>query len=227
MKKTFILLTLALGLASCNFLDEQPGSFVGRDGYYKTEAQCRSAVNSCYEGLRTVYSTTLFTHLEGTTDLAIVPSISDVNAIFDINPSQCNISKTLWSSGYKSIMYANAAIAGIEASTTLDPLVQRDLLAEAKTMRAFWYYLLTSAFGDIPFYTDDVVDQSTMDRIASLGRMSAVATRSALIAELQECYSYSGDVYTGALQQIRANDADEKGRAGWAMGMMLIGKMAL
>ncbi len=227
MKKTVIFFLASLTLTACHFLDEDPSSFVGRDGYYKTEAQCRSAVNSCYEGLKSIYTTTLFTHLEGTTDLVIVPSISDVNAILDINPSQCNISKTVWSSGYKAVMYCNAAIAGVESSTSIDEDVRRDLVAEAKTMRAFWYYMLTSIFGDVPFYTDDVVDQPTMDRIAHLGRMSAVETRAALIKDLQSCYSYDGDNYTGALSQVRSFDGVEKGRAGWAKGMMLIGKMAL
>lgn len=229
MKKTLLTIaTLALSLGCTKFLEENPSSFVDRDSFYKSESQCRSAVNSCYEGLRTVYSTTLFTHLEGTTDLVIVPSFSDVNAILDINPSQCNVSRTLWSAGYKSIMYCNAAVAGIQASTSISESAQKDFVAEAKTMRAFWYYLLTSCFGDIPFYLDDVVDQATMERVAHLGRMDAVATRSTLIAELRECYSYDAEGnYTGALQQMRANDNEEKGRAGWAMGMMLIGKLAL
>lgn len=231
MKKTvflFVTILLALSLGSCSkFLQETPTSFVNRSNYYKNEAQCRTAVNSCYVGLRTVYSTTLFTHLEGTTDICYVPSTSDVNAILDINPSQCNISKTVWSTAYKAVMYCNAAIAGVENAITVDAGVRKDLLAEARTMRAFWYYLLTGLFGDVPFYTEDVVDQPTMDRIAGLGRMDAVATRAALIEELRACYSYNGDTYTGALSQIRANDVSEKGRAGWAMGMMLIGKLAL
>lgn len=229
MKKISVLFAAALCLWSCNgFLTEKASSFVDRRGYYKTEVQCISAVNSCYEGLRTVYTSTLFTHLEGTTDLVVVPSRSDVNAILDINPSQCNISKSVWSAGYRAVMYCNAAIAGIGSSTTIDASAQKDYLAEAKTMRAFWYWLLTSVFGDVPFYTEDVSDQAVMDRVARLGRMDAVATRAALIKELQECYSYDDEGnYTGALVQVRANDNEEKGRAGWAMGMMLIGKMAL
>ena len=227
MKRTMIFFVACLVSVSCNFLEEKPSSFVDRENFYQTETQCRTAVNSCYEGLRNVYNTTLFTHLEGTTDLIYVPSVSDVNAILDINPSQCIVSKTCWSSAYKAIMYCNAAIAGIEGSTTVSDKVKADLVAEAKTMRAFWYYLLTSLFGDVPFYTEDVVDYETMERIAGLGRMSATATRTKMIENLQECYSYDGENYTGALAEERSADFAEKGRAGWAMGMMLIGKMAL
>lgn len=219
MKKSIIYTMMVLAALSCSFLEERPTSFVNRGNYYKTEAQCRTAVNSCYEGLRTVYSTTLWTHLEGTTDVAMVPSISDVNAILDINPSQCNISKTVWSAGYRAVMYCNAAVAGVEKSVTIDEDVQKELVAEAKVMRAFWYYLLTSVFGDVPFYTEDVVDQPTMDRIGHMGRMDAVKTRASLITELQECVP--------SLPGQRVCDGVEKGRAGWAMGCVLIGKMAL
>ena len=110
-KRILYLAIVAVAAVSCDFLKEDPGSFVDREGYYKTEAQCRSAVNSCYEGLRTIYTTSLFTIVEGNTDLVVVPSVSDVNAIMDINPSQCNISKTVWSACYKAVMYCNAAIA--------------------------------------------------------------------------------------------------------------------
>ena len=228
MKKIVLLLAIvALGTGCSKFLEENPESFVNRGGYYKTESQCRSAVNSCYQGLKSVYVSNLFTHLEGTTDLAYLPRLSDVNAILDINPSQCKISTTVWDNSYKSIMYCNAAIAGVEASP-IEEGAKNGYLAEAKTMRAFWYYLLTSCFGDVPYYTEDIVDQAAMERAAHLGRMDAVAIRAAMIRELQECFSYADDgSYTGALPQMRANDAADKGYAGWAMGMMLIGKMAL
>ena len=126
-----------MALSSCDFLEEDPNSFVTQGDFFKSEQQCRSAVNSTYTGLRSVYSSTLFTHLEGTTDLIQVPSISDVNAILDINPSGCNISRTVWSNGYKCVMYSNYAIAGIETSQ-IDSTARMKLLSEAKTMRAFW-----------------------------------------------------------------------------------------
>lgn len=220
MKKiSLIMLALALSLACSKYLEETPSSFVDRRNYYKTEAQCKTAVNSCYEGLRTVHNSMLWTHLEGTTDLAIVPSMSDVNAILDINPSQCNISKTVWSSAYKSIMYCNAAIAGIEGSEGITDAAKKSLAGEARVMRAYWYYLLTSLFGDVPFYTEDVATQPTMDRIARLGRMSAVETRTYLVNDLKTACA--------SMEKVRSCDVGEKGRAGWAMGMMLIGKMAL
>ncbi len=230
MKKFFkYIIPLCMALSSCDFLGEDPDSFASRGDFFKTEEQCISAVNSTYSGLKSVYTYTLFTHLEGTTDIISAPSaISDDNAVMNISPANCNISKTIWSNAYKGVRYANYAVAGIEESPIAEDAKMR-LLSEAKTMRAFWYYLLTSCFGDVPYYTIDVSDAEVMNEIAKYGRMPAYYTRKAMIEDLQNCYSYEGDTYTGALPQIRSYEMAKEnvGRAGWAMGMTLIGKMAL
>lgn len=220
---------MCMALSSCNFLDENPTSFVSDGDFFKTEEQCISAVNSTYNGLKSVYTYTLFTHLEGTTDIICAPSaISDDNAIMNISPANCNISKTVWSNAYKGVRYSNYAISGIEKSEIAEDAKSR-LLSEAKTMRAFWYYLLTSCFGDVPFYTEDVASAEIMNKIAKYGRMSAYNTRKTMIEDLQNCYTYDDGEYSGALSEIRSYDMPGKdiGRAGWAMGMTLIGKMAL
>ena len=74
------------------------------------------------------------------------------------------------------VMYCNMAVTGIENSP-IDEKDRNSLVAEAKVLRAFYYYLLTSFFGDVPFYTDDVSDHEVLDRVAKLPRMSAEATR--------------------------------------------------
>ena len=70
----------------------------------------------------------------------------------------------------------------------------------------------------MPFYTDDVSDHDVLDRVAKLPRMSAEATRTALIEDLESCL--------GALPLIRTSEAAGN-RAGAAMGHMLIAKLAM
>ena len=224
---------MCMALSSCDFLGENPESFVTEGDFFKTEQQCQSAVNSTYNGLKNVFNYTFFTHLESTTDIISMPSaISSDDAVMNITPANCNVSKNVWSNAYKGVRYCNYAIAGIEQSP-IDEQAKLKLLAEAKTMRAFWYYILTSTFGDVPFYTEDVATEEIMNKIAKYGRMSAYETRKAMIEELQGCYVYENGEYVGPLEAIRtydvyANSAGTKtGRAGWAVGMTLIGKMAL
>ena len=231
MKKILVyIIPLCMALSSCDFLGENPGSFASRGDFFKTEQQCISAVNSTYNGIKNIYNYAFFTHLEGTTDLICAPSaISSDDAVMNISPSNCNVSKNVWSNGYKGVRYCNFAIAGLQESP-IGEAVKQELLAEAKTMRAFWFYLLTSTFGDVPFYTDDVESAEIMDKIAKYGRMSAYESRKILIEDLQSCFTYDENgEYTGALPQIRTNQMapEDVGRAGWAMGMTLIGKLAL
>ena len=58
-----------------------------------------------------------------------------------------------WSWLYKSIFNANLAVNQLELSKA-DP----SKIAEAKVLRAFFYYLLIDDFGDVPFYTDNNID---------------------------------------------------------------------
>ena len=226
MKKIFCSIAVFTALCSCSFLEEKPESFVSRDNYYQTAAQCESVVNSTYSTLRTVFTTALWTITEGTTDIIYEPSSSDINAILSIAPANSVISTTVWNNAYKMIMYANAAIQGISTSPIADS-DKASLIAEAEVMRAFWYYWLTSLFGDVPFYLQDVSDEAELNKVAHLPRMSAVETRATLIERLNAVLTYAGDgSYTGALPAVKASEIT-LGRAGWALGEMLIAKMAM
>ena len=92
------------------------------------------------------------------------------------------------------------------------------LLLEAKVLRAFYYYTLTSFFGDVPFYFDDVTDLEVQERIGKLPRMSAVETRDTCIRDLQELAPLAA--------QTRTYD-NEGNRLGAAAAYMLIAKMAM
>ncbi len=91
----------------------------------------------------------------------------------------------VWTACYRGVMYCNAAIAGIEKATIADDR-KPALKAEAVALRALYYYILTSTFGDVPYYTGDINSLSVLETIAKLGRMNATETRTTLINELKE-----------------------------------------
>jgi len=61
--------------------------------------------------------------------------------------------KNLWSTAYKSVYYANAALEGLEASASLTPAVKARLVAECYLIRAFAYTYLVGFWGDVPLVT--------------------------------------------------------------------------
>jgi hypothetical protein len=55
-----------------------------------------------------------------------------------------------WSVLYNYVYQCNAAIDGLNASTSLTPAVKQQLLGEAKFLRGFFYFYLVNFFGDVP-----------------------------------------------------------------------------
>ena len=103
-------------------------------------------------------------------------------------------------------------------SATVSEDDRSKLLAEGVILRAMYYYLLTSVFGDVPFYTIDVNTEELLNQTARLPRMSAVETRNYLIEELMEVVP--------DLDQVRSSEIADN-RMGAAVGWMLAAKMAM
>lgn len=212
-----IVFFMALSFNSCEgLLEESPKSFVNKDQFYQNEGQCLSAVNGCYIPLTSVYNSGLMIATEACSDLAFLNS-SETNAKFEVSPANPGMGANLWTQAYKGVMYCNAAFAGIDGAP-IDEDVKNNYKAEVVTLRALYYYLLTSAFGDIPFYRDDVADLTALDRVAKLPRMSAVETRSSLIDELLEYVEYLPAVRTSEIGGNRVSSS---------MANILIAKMAM
>lgn len=214
MKHIILFVVGCLFLNSCS-IDEEPTSFVNTDNYYLTEAQCITGLNATYIPLKSIYTYTYLIATEGVTDLMYIAS-GTLDAQLDISPAQPRYGTTMWNNGYRGVMYCNSIIEAIKRSPLTEEVKNR-LLAEGMIMRAYYYWFLTSTFGDVPFYTEDVANADVLDRISKLGRMPAVDTREYLISELLNYVPY--------LPQVRTNDVAGN-RSGAAVGWMLIAKLA-
>jgi len=56
----------------------------------------------------------------------------------------------IWNEIFQHIYTCNAAIEGISGSNNLTEPIKKQLLGEAKFMRAFFYFYLVNAFGNVP-----------------------------------------------------------------------------
>lgn len=223
MKKIFInhlMVIFAITLvtiSSCkDALLEKPNSFVTPEQFFKSENQCIAALNSCYTPFTNIYGASYITAIEAVTDLGFLNNIG-VDAKMDISPASPGMGKALWSDAYRGIMYCNSAIAGIDRAPVTDAR-KLALKAEGITLRAMYYYILTSTFGDVPYYTDDVSTLEAIDRISQLPRMSAFETRKTLMAELQQI---APNLPAKRTSEVAGN------RVSAPMAYMLIAKMAV
>ncbi len=76
-------------------------------------------------------------------------------------PTDLMVNNT-WNWLYKSIFNANLAVSQLETAKADAPKI-----AEAKVLRAFFYYLLMDDYGSVPFYTDN---NTTVDKIPQASR---------------------------------------------------------
>ena len=220
---SILILGLSVCLTSCSFLDEDIRSSSQKSTYYKTVDQIISGLNGCYMPLRNVYdNSSYFTVTEGQSDL-MYEGGSGANAILEgVSPTSPQMGTTLWTNGYLGVMRCNAMIAAIERSK-ISESAKAPLIAETVILRAFYYYILTCNFGDVPYYTEEVTDENN-SRITHLGRMSARDTRNACIDEMYEWL-----VTRKVLPLIGTYDSSnqDRYRVGAAVGLMLAGKMCL
>ena len=217
MKKIFSIIpiiALALTVSSC--LKEDDSAIVNPDRFFQTEAQIRAAVNGCYDPLNSIHDLRYYIAIEGTTDLAATNNSQQVDAMLAINPASPGAGTNVWQRSWFGIRYCLSTLAGIRRS----PLDESETLpyeVETRVLLSYYYYILTSFFGDVPFYEDYVREEDDLQTIAKLGRMSAVETRKTLIDELK--------LYVPLIPQVRTCD-QEFNYCGAAMGWMMIAKMA-
>ena len=115
LKSSYLLLTvlfMSLLAPSCD-LNEIPTSFVEPKDYYQSKEQCEAGLNACYIPLNPIFNYTYLIAMEGCTDLMYVASGTH-DAQLAISPANPLFGSTMWTQGYKGVMYANSVIAGLQ-----------------------------------------------------------------------------------------------------------------
>ena len=203
-------------LSAVSCLEEDSSAIVSPYNFFKTPVQIRGAVNGCYDPLLRIHDLRYFIAVEGTTDLASTNGSAQKDAKLDINPAACGAGTHVWQYCWYGIRYCLSTIDGIRRSP-LEDSEKFHYDVETRILMSYYYYILTSFFGDVPFYTDYVETDADLNVIGNLGRMSAVETRKALIEDLK--------LHVPTLPQIRTSD-QEMNNCGAAMGWMMIAKLA-
>ena len=220
MKKILVLILSVATLVGCT-LEEKVISASEPNTYYQTVPQCKTGLNGCYIPLKDLYrNADYFETCEVAADLIYHNTDSYYDAMCRYSQSEPRFGNTIWTQAYRGVMRCNAMYASIERS----PLSEEEkapLLAECEILRAFYYYILTINFGDVPYYWDEVTDANN-DKIAQLPRMSAVDLRAQLMQNLEYWL-----IEKQALPYIKTYAPENEYRIGAMVGFVLAGKLAL
>jgi len=221
MKKTIAIVLLIFGAMSCS-LKEKITSYTEGDKYYRSVEQIKTGLNACYSPLKLIYTNMGFWEMcECATDLMYLNIDNQIDAVCDIAPARPGAASLVWQRGYQGVSRTNSMIFYTDRAVSEGYINENEaapLYAEAAVLRSFYWYILTSTFGDVPFYTERVTEENRT-KIVKLPRMSAMEIRSFCIEELRKELS--------AMPARRTYDSGTDYRVGRALGLMLGGRLCL
>jgi hypothetical protein len=153
--KPFLYILLIFGLVlqtSCKkFLDTTPTDFLSPSNYFKTESEINSALAGVYDVLAksSTYGRYLFFEMDVADDsfIALSSWTQDVG-LYNYNPSDTKITEA-WTALYNGINRANMLLENIHHAN-MDPEKKRVAEGEALFLRAYYYFILTNNWGNVP-----------------------------------------------------------------------------
>ncbi len=162
-KSKFLLFGAALALATgCGVEDisETPKGNFFEENYYKNEEQCFSGLVSVYDVLRKNSGgfENMITMMNAGSDdfYAGGGSPSDgagIHGFDNFTINELNVPRSFFGDYYRGITRANVLIAKLPDATFSSETQKARFLAEARTLRAFYYFELVNLFGNIPLIT--------------------------------------------------------------------------
>jgi starch-binding outer membrane protein, SusD/RagB family len=180
----FIGISLFLGLTACNnswLNPAQEDQLITEDSTFLIPANAEKFVNACYNQL-TLWQTSSFSFIgysSITSDDADKGSDpgdlgSDKDQMDNITYSSTSGSiGEAWTGNYNGVTRCNQAIANVP-KYSIDESLKSRYLAEAKFLRALYYFNLVRCFGGVPLI-DKVIDASNTDDLSLANTRSTVA----------------------------------------------------
>lgn len=193
----YTIFTLLFGgmVASCNFLDKDPYQLTLSD-YFNTSEEANSFLTGIYAelGQSTFYGAD-YMYLVGGDDLAHYGGSGRAPATKGLicnNATSSDPAVTgLWYTLYSGINRANIFLENIDRVADMDETLKAQYIAEARFLRAFYYFNLVECWGDVPFKTESTKDVVGLD----IPRTDKQKIYDFIIKEMQEV----SDENTGGL----------------------------
>ena len=138
-----------LAASSCIGLDTPPYDRETDLTYWSEDpSSALAALNSCYGRLTSMND---LLYIEGASDNAYVKGLTSTQPIANGSMSTDNsYIKGLWDNYYAGIRSCNELLNNIDKVPALEADLKARYIAEAKTIRAFYYYQLYTRFGGVP-----------------------------------------------------------------------------
>lgn len=154
MKKIIIIFSILLSstFISCEkFIETLPEDFISPETYFRTEEELNTALVGVYDvlGQRGLYGRYLTLELALATDEGFVSASTGVLPYFYNHDTSDSYILDTWSTLYQGIERANLLLKNIDKADA--PAEVKDVIrGEALFLRAYYYFVLVSNWGDVP-----------------------------------------------------------------------------
>lgn len=220
MVSLFILPTIFF-TACQGILDENPPSSISITSFYNSESDALKGLYGSYSNIYDICGVNDLNYGELNADDVIISPIVSDGFTWDKFTYNSEVTAPLWSSCYSGINRTNEVIF---YTNKIDFANKPKIIAEAKALRAFYYFHLYRAMGGVPIYVSPTIGfeaiyspRSTADEVYSLivsdlkeaaATLDATSTPGRINANianalLARVYLYKGD-YPNALGSAKA-----------------------
>lgn len=214
---TLTFLVIILLHAGCdNILDVSPTEAIAIDDFFSSEAEARQAINATYASLQDLafYAEGYPKIVEGASGDMILDNTDDLEFVsYTWNATNSRFDR-LWQESYEGIFRANLVLQHVPEIEGMDQGAKDVMLAEARFLRALYYWHLMNIFGEVPLV---LAANPTEPSEAALPKSSSPELIEQMVADL-----------TVAIENLpRQHDASNLGRATEGAAKALLGKVYL
>lgn len=152
---TFFLLAGMWALTSCTDLSENLYDRMAQDNFFKSEKDVIAALTPIYTEYRGMLEWRKWWDFEETTDVVFTPRAAWFDGGIYIRLHKHTWKQEdphfsdLWGQAYAGISNCNRVIYQLN-SVNFEVAGKETLMAELEVARAYWYYILCEAFGNVP-----------------------------------------------------------------------------
>lgn len=187
MKKYIVFLVSALvsaGFTSCYDLDRYPSDQVSSGTYWKNETHAKQAMMGVYNAMKNENAFGITFGLDCLSDIGVgYDNPGYVNMYLGTYTGRTGQVLDKWKMLYDGIVRSNTVIRNIPSVEMADEL-KSQYIAEAKFMRALYYFSLMNFYGGVPLYDETwEVDKSFNDMKEP--RSTEEQTRDFILNDLQ------------------------------------------
>ena len=204
-KVIYIIVSLLIAFYACDegFLEQEYKNALVDDNFFQTSDHAKNALTAVYDVLGFEGQYLLGRKCMGSSSADDI--VEDHGDFSRVGTGMIEIDKYNWHSGsryimdhwyssYKGIKRANDVIENVPLVEGLDAQLSNRYIAEAKTLRALFYYNLVTAFGDIPL----IIGPLSPDDAKSLTKNPASEIWAQIVSDLEESKSILPAAYDAA-----------------------------